>query len=460
MITYKQVRQHHLERARKPSPARGSKILVLGFALIILFGSVLLTLPIATETPGRLSWVEALFTATSATTVTGLIVVGTEPTFSLFGELVILFLMQVGGIGFITLSVVLFRLIGRQVTIYERILLSQALGVGANRGVVQLTLAVVAMTISVEFVGAVFLFSQWAPMMDWRKAAYYAIFHAVSSFCNAGFDLFQGLDDPILQAARDSWVSILTMSALITIGTLGITVIYDLVMWPKERRLSLHTRLVVPFTIFLTVWGTIMMMLEERFSIGHALSNLPVAERWLIAFFSVVSSRTAGLTLIPLPELGHASQLLLMVWMFIGGAPASMAGGVGLSTVAVVLVTLASNVRGYNDVRVFKRTLPTETVYKAAAVLTVSMALVLTVTFVLVLFNEGDIFPVAFEVISAFSNTGYSLGITADFSTAARLLIAFTMFWGRLGPLTLVVALAQRRSQTLLHYPEEKIIIG
>ena len=460
MFTYRQVRQHHLEHVRKPSPARGSKILVLGFAAIILSGSILLTLPVATKGPGHLSWLEALFTATSATTVTGLVVVGTQPTFSIFGQIVILFLIQVGGVGFITLSVLLFKLIGRRVTIYERRLLSQTLGVGAGQGVVHLTLIVLLTTVAIELIGALFMFLQWIEIMPWYQAAYYSIFHAVSAFCNAGFDLFTGLDDPILLFARRDPVIIITMSILITIGTLGITVVYDIIAWPREKHLSLHSQLVLPLTLLLTAIGTVLLMVDETFVEGHALSVFPVGQRWLLAFFTVVSSRTAGLTFIPMADLGQASQLIIMIWMFIGGAPASMGGGIGISTVAVVLVTLYSIVRGYSDSRVFERTLPTETIFKAVAVLTVSTVLVVGVTLTLLLLNQGDLFSVAFEVMSAFSNTGYSLGITDSFGNLGRILLAFTMFWGRLGPLTLVVALAQRRRQTLINYPEEKIIIG
>lgn len=460
MLNYRQVRQHHLERAQNHSPARGSKILVLGFAAIILIGSLLLTLPIATEPAGGVTWPEALFTATSAVTVTGLVVVTTETTFSTFGEIVILGLIQVGGVGFITLSVVLFRLIGRRVSIYERVLLTQTLGVGASTGVVRLTVAVLGITLVIEFTGALLLFTQFIQVLAWPQAIYFSIFHAVSAFCNAGFDLFQGLDDPVLQVTRHSPVSMIAMALLITIGTMGIVAIYDLLVWPRRRNLSLHTRLVLPLILFLTVSGTLILMLDETFVSGHALGEFPVWQRWLVAFFSVVSSRTAGLTFIPMADLGQGSQLLLLIWMFIGGAPASMGGGVGLTTVAVVVVTLWCTVRGYNEARAFARTLPVETILKAVAILTVSTALVVIVTLALTLLGDGDLFPLAFEVVSAFSNTGYSLGITGDLSPVGRILIILTMFWGRLGPLTLVVALAQRRRQTLIRYPEEKIIIG
>lgn len=435
--------------------------MIAGFAGIILIGTILLALPIATKDPGSLTLLEALFTAVSATTVTGLVVVGTQPTFSTFGQIVILLLIQVGGIGFITISVVLFRLIGRRVSIYERNLLRQTLGVEIGRGIVQLTLVVLVITLIIEFIGALFLFSQWVQVMNWRHAAYYAIFHSISAFCNAGFDLFKGFDDPVLQFTRQNPVSLLVMSALITIGTLGITVIYDIIEWPRERHLSLHTRLILPFTLALTVVGTIVVIIDESFVEGRALSMFPMDTQWLLAFFSVVSSRTAGLTLIPINEMGEASQLIIFIWMFIGGAPASMGGGVGLSTVAVVLVTLRSTARGYRDVRILERTLPTETIIKAVAVLTVSTAVVVSVTLgILLLDNDKTLFPVAFEVISAYSNTGYSLGITDSLNPISRLLVAFTMFWGRLGPLTIVVALAQRRKATLIHYPAERIIIG
>ncbi|MBN1221555.1 MAG: hypothetical protein JXM69_21720 [Anaerolineae bacterium] len=460
MLHYKQVRQHHLEHARKPSPAWGSKTLVWGFALIIATGTVLLSLPIATEGPGHLTWLEALFTAASATTVTGLVVVGTQATFSTFGEVVILLLIQVGGVGFITLSVVLFRLIGRRVTIYERILLSQALGVESGTGIVRLTLTVLAITGIIEFIGAVLLFVGWIQIMDWPQAAYYSIFHSVSAFCNAGFDLFKGLDDPVLQTTRQDPLALIVMSLLITIGTLGITVIYDMILWPRERHLSLHSRLVLPMTLGLVVIGTTLVLLDETFGNGEALAVVPSGRQWLLALFTVVSSRTAGITLVSLPDLGQASQLMLFVWMFIGGAPASMGGGVGISTVAVVLVTLISTVRGHSDVRVFERTLPIETIFKAVAILTVSATLVVSITVMLMLSNQSQLFPAAFEVISAFSNTGYSLGVTQSFDTFGRILLVFTMFWGRLGPLTLVVALAQRRRRSLIHYPEERIIIG
>ncbi len=443
-----------------PSPARGSKILVAGFAAIILIGTALLRLPVSTTGSYQVGWVEALFTATSATTVTGLVVLPTSATYTLFGQIVILSLIQVGGMGFIILSVVLFRLIGRRVSLYERNLLKETLGVEGRGGLVRLTLVVFISTIAIEMTGAAIMFTQYVQVLDWPTALYYSIFHAISAFCNAGFDLFTGLDDPALIFTRENPTILIVLSILITIGTLGITVVYDVVAWPHEQRLSLHTKIVLPFTLLLSIVGTILLVFDEAYIDGQAIPAIFTGKNLVLAFFTVVSSRTAGLTLIPVDLLGEGSQLMLFVWMFIGGAPASMGGGVGLSTVAVVLITLQSTVLGYSDVRIFERTIPVETIVKAVAVLTVSTALVTGITLLVILLEPANLFSIAFEVVSAFSNTGYSLGITAGLGTLSRLLVAFTMFWGRLGPLTLVVALAQRHRQTLIHYPEERIIIG
>jgi trk system potassium uptake protein TrkH len=461
MLSYKQVRQHQLEQTKKSSPAaRGPQILVIGFSLIILIGALLLMLPQASATGQSITWDEALFTATSAVTVTGLVVFPTVTTFSLFGQIVILGLIQVGGVGFITLSVVLFRLIGRRVSLSERNLLIQSLGITGSTNVVQLTLTVLFITLLVELIGALILFSQWVQVMAWPQAAYYAVFLSVSAFCNAGFDLFYGLDDPALIAIRNSPISLITLGLLITIGGLGIVAIYDLIVWPRQRQLSLHTRLILPITFYLLIIGAGVVMLDETLGYGQALSGSSFFDKLLLAAFTIVSSRTAGITLIPMAQLGQASQLIIFTWMFIGAAPASMSGGVGMTSVAVVLITLAVIVRGYNDVRILGRTLPIETIFKAVAIITVSTVLVSLATLVLMLLNQGEIFHVAFEVISGFSNTGYSLGITGNFNVWGRLVLIFTMFWGRLGPLTLVVALAQRHRQSLLRYPEEKIIIG
>ncbi len=435
------------------------RILIFGFALIILIGTILLSLPVATENGVPLDWREALFTSTSAVTVTGLIVVNTVERFSTFGEIVILLLIQIGGLGFVIFSVVLLRLIGRRLGLSNRMILRQTMGVHHSSGIADLAINVFAVVLGIELIGAIILFCTWWDNMGAAQAAYYAVFHSVSAFCNAGFDLFHGLDDPNLLATRKDPIAIMTLSALITIGTMGITALFNLLTLRKVRRLSLHTKFILPLILAMTLIGTVVLFLDEVF-FSDFLATLPPGEGLLTAFFTVVSSRTAGLTMLPIGELGNASQLILAVFMFIGGAPASMGGGIGLTTVGVLLATLYNNVRGHPDIRVFKRTLPLETVQKAVAIITVSSGLIISMTLGILMLQNSEIVPTLFEVISAFSNTGYSLGITGDLNQWSRGIIILTMFWGRLGPLTLVVALAQRTRRTQVSYPEEKIIIG
>ncbi|MDQ7029479.1 MAG: potassium transporter TrkG [Ardenticatenia bacterium] len=442
-----------------PSPLakQNALVLVVGFALIVAVGTLLLRLPISgTERP--LTWEEALFISTSATTVTGLTVITPSQDLSPFGQLVLLVLMEVGGVGFIAFSVVLFALIGRRLGLAERMILKQALGVLETARIVSFTLYVLAVTMAVQAAGAFLLWLRWGPALGYKRAAYLAIFHAVSAFGNAGFDLFSGTGQVLFGFGRDPF-TLSVMMVLILVGGLGILVISDLIMYPWQRRLSVHTKLTLVITAVLIGSGLLIVLADEYFA-GSALKGLSLGERFWVVLFTVVSARTAGLTIIQLDQLSQASALVLMVSMFIGGAPASMAGGVTMSTVGVLMVAVLSTVRGVPQAVVFGRTLPLETIAKAVAIMTVSTLVNFFVTLLLLVDRTGDLFTVAFEVVSAFSNTGYSMGATADLDTFGRLLIAFTMFWGRLGPLTLVVLLTQRERPTLCRYPAEQIVLG
>nr|WP_290665470.1 potassium transporter TrkG [Ardenticatena sp.] len=441
-----------------PLARRNAAILVIGFAAIILVGTLLLMLPASSAMDRPLTFMEALFTATSATTVTGLVVLTTATDLSTFGQLVVLLLIEVGGVGFIAFSVVLFALIGRRLGMAERMLVQQSLGVMEAERIVRFTIYVLGVTIGVQLIGALLLWIRWAPTVGVTRGAYLALFHAVSAFCNAGFDLFAGTGSVLFGYGRDPW-SLTVMMALIIIGGLGILVFTDLITYPRNRRLSVHTRLMLTGSAVLIVGGMAIVFFDDLFG-GQAFADMTTWERFWTALFTVVSARTAGLTIVPMDELSEASALVVMVSMFIGGAPASMAGGVTLSTIAVIWVAVRSTVRGLPQAVVFGRVLPLETIAKAMAIMTVGTLLCFAITLALLTDRTGAMFPVAFEVVSAFSNTGYSLGTTADLDTFGRLLIIFTMFWGRLGPLTLVVMLAQRERPTLVHYPTEQIVIG
>lgn len=454
------TRRRSDQRDGERSPLQTPQVLIAGFGLIILIGTLLLKLPAASATGVPIGWIDALFTSTSATTVTGLGVLNTANDFSFFGQIVILLLLQVGGMGFIAFSILLFRVVGRQVTLNERFIARQTLGVTHQGSVAQLSVFVLIVTLSIEAIGALLLWLRWRTVFPDGQALWYAVFHSISSYCNAGFDLFAGSEYGTLFGFASDYYTLSVMSGLIIAGGFGVAVIYDLSRYVRKGdMLSLNTRITLMFTVVLTLVGTGIMLLD-RTVYTTVLAHLSFGEQVAVSLFTIISARTAGLTILPLEELSEATQLIIMFWMFIGGAPASMAGGVSTSTVGVLLVSVMATTRGHHRAVAFGRTLPTETIAKAVAIMTVGTLLVATVTLFMAISKGGSIFREAFEVISAFSNTGYSLAYTGEMDTISRLLIIFTMFWGRLGPLTIVVALAESEQPSLVGYPEEPIILG
>jgi trk system potassium uptake protein len=440
-----------------PQAKNNALLLVLSFAGLIAIGTLLLRLP-AAGTTRALTWSEALFTSTSAVTVTGLGVITTATDLSLFGQIVVLVLIELGGVGFMTFALILFALIGRRIGIAERTLLQQSLGVFQSSRIGRLGLTILGATVLVQALGALLLWLRWAPVMDDDRAAYLAIFHAVSAFCNAGFDLFAGTGSVLFGFGRDPW-TLSVLMILVIIGGFGVIVVSDLLTFPFDRRLTVHTRLTVLISIVLWLSGWGLIASDNWFG-GAALEGLATSERLWVSLFSSVSARTAGLTIIPTDQLSQANGLVIMLLMFMGGAPASMAGGITISTVAVIAASVLSTVRGLPQAVVFGRQFPLETIAKASAIITVSTMLCFAATLALLVLRPGPLLPVAFEVVSAFSNTGYTVGTTTQLSELGRLVIIFLMFWGRLGPLTLVILLAQREQPSLARYPAERIVIG
>ena len=459
-----------VESGQRRSRLHSAHVLIIGFAGIILLGTLLLKLPAASSSGVPLSWIEALFTATSAVTVTGLGVLTTATDLTRFGQLIILVLLQVGGVGFIAFSVLLFRLVGRCVTLNERFMIQQSLGgeriisFGSRWGrlgsVVNLALYVLIVTLTIEAVGALLLWLRWRTAFPDGEALWLAIFHAVSSYCNAGFDLFTGSGHAPVFGFGADYFTLAVMAVLIILGGFGVAVLYDLGSFFRNRILALNTRITLALSGVLLLAGLAVMLLDRQLY-EVTLSALNTGEQLAVSVFTVISARTAGLTLLPLEQLSQSTQLMLLFWMFVGGAPASMAGGVTSSTFGVLLISaLATAKGGDNEAVAFGRSVPRETLNKAVAIMTVSTLLVAGVTMLLSLLHEGDIFALGFEVVSAFANAGYSLGVTSKLDAWGQAAIAFTMFWGRLGPLTIVIALAQRERPSLLHYPEEPVILG
>ena len=434
------------------------KILVLGFATVILIGAFLLTLPIATEDGNGLSFLNALFTATSATCVTGLVVVDTADTFTLFGELIILLLIQIGGLGFMTFASLFFLLLGKKISLKERLLLQESLNNVSIAGIVKLVKRILIFTAVIEMVGGIILSIRFSFDMPIGKAIYYGFFHAISNFNNAGFDIMGGFRS--LTGYVDDPTVVLTICALITLGGLGFIVWNELYEYHETRRLSVHSKVVLWTTVILTVGATILIFLFE-YGNDKTLEPLSATGKVLGSLYESVTPRTAGSNTLPIGDLTQSTLFLTMFLMFIGAGSGSTAGGIKLSTFAVILATAWAQIKGKEDVVLFKRRIVIETILKAFTVALSGFLIVVVVTMVLTLTeNRHDFILYLFEATSAFGTVGLSMGLTPELSELGRLLIIFTMFAGRLGPLTVAFAISKRREKDSYRHPKGNIMIG
>ncbi|MGQ9826689.1 MAG: TrkH family potassium uptake protein [Roseiflexus sp.] len=430
--------------------------LVLGLAVLVAAGTLVLMLPwMGAERP--LTWNEALFTAVSALSVTGLSIITPVHDLSLVGQIVLLLLIQIGGVGFMVVAVIVFQLLGRRVTLTDRLALTDSMGLLVPGAIVQLVRRVLLTVLLLEAIGAALLWIHWRDLLGPERALLYAIFHAVSAFCNAGFDLFTGLPNYPDGIPNDS-ITLAILGSLIFLGGLGIPVLAELLTFWRIR-FSLHTRITLTVVIILVSIGAGGLFLTEQQS-GHLLEREPLDRQIALALFQSVSTRTAGFSAFqPLDELSPAGRLLTIVLMFIGCAPASMGGGITTGTFAVLMLAVGAYARGLASPQIGGRTLAPQTVRKAAAILTVSLFVVLTATWLILVTHEATLDDALFEVVSAFATCGLSLTLTGNLNLFGQLVICVMMFWGRLGALTLVVALANQRPQ-LVAYPEEQVLIG
>lgn len=434
------------------------KILVLGFAIIIFIGACLLTLPIATEDGNGLPFLNAVFTATSATCVTGLIVVDTGDTFTMFGEIVILALIQIGGLGFMTFATLLFLLLGKKISLKERLLLKEAFNNISMAGLVKLVKRILLFTALIELIGGLILSIRFSFDMPIGKAIYFGFFHSISNFNNAGFDLMGGFQGLTAYVA-DPFV-VLTICALITIGGLGFIVMNELYEYRETKRLSVHSKIVLSATVFLTVGSTLLIFLFE-YTNSKTIGDLTGMGKILGSFYQAVTPRTAGSNTLPIGDLTHSTLFLTILLMFIGAGSGSTAGGIKITTFAVLAATLWAQIRGKEDVVLFRRRIVIETILKALTVAMCGMVIVVFVTIFLSITEQKHSFMMyLFEATSAFGTVGLSMGLTPELTPAGRILIILTMFAGRLGPLTIAFAITKRRKPEAFHHPKGNIMIG
>ncbi len=448
-------------RVGGPGPLR---LLILSFLTLIVAGTLLLKLPAATPADRPIGWTDALFTATSASCITGLVVRDTGAGFTLFGQLVILGLIQAGGIGVMTLSLFILALFRGKVTQVQRALFEQTLAEGRGAHLWPMLRLVFLFTFATEGAGALLLFLRWLPEMGAGKAAWQAVFHAVSAFCNAGFGL---RPDSLTPWRADPWV-VLTVSALIVLGGLGFLTVYEIVRSRRSGlRLSVHSRLALLVSGTLIVLGTIMIWLLEAY---RGFAGMGMGEKVLAAFFQSVTCRTAGFNTVDIGRLAPGTLFVMTLLMFVGGSPGSCAGGIKTTTLGVLALAVVTRLRGHVHVNVFRRTLGPVTVRNTLTIALGGAAGVLPALFALVVLqipggtpaHEHSLFiDYLFETVSALGTVGLSTGVTGHLTPASRLLVSLLMFCGRLGPLALANALAPDRGALRdWRHPEEEVMVG
>lgn len=436
-------------------------ILIFGFLIIIFAGAVLLCLPVSSQDYKYTNFIDALFMATSAACVTGLAVVDTGTYWSYFGKSVILALIQVGGLGFMAFSTLLALLSGRKITLKERLLIQQSLNSFNIQGLIKMSKYILIFTFLVETSGAAVLSLQFIPRFGIAKGLFYSIFHSVSAFCNAGMDLM-GRDRSLTQYYGNGLV-ILTVSILVIIGSLGFYVwqdIYGLKSFREMKKISLNSKICISMTVLLIISGTLLFFIFESGNSG-TMKNMTFGNKLLSSFFASVSSRTAGFNSVSIQDMTGSSKSLIIAFMFIGGAPGSTAGGIKITTAALIVMTAVSAVRGRQETEIYNRTIKKELVYKAIVIVVIDTFLVFISFMILGLTERGEsLQTIFFECVSAFGTVGLTSGVTAGLSTVGKILITAVMFFGRLGGLTIVMSMTNRKIPRSIKYPEDRILIG
>ncbi|MBC8527708.1 MAG: hypothetical protein H8D22_12805 [Candidatus Cloacimonetes bacterium] len=440
-----------------------AKVILISFAFTILIGTTFLSLPIASATGESIGLLKAGFTATSATCVTGLTVLDTGTDFSHFGKIIILLLLQIGGLGIMTFSTILIMLFSKRISPVNQSLLQGVMGEATPENLFKLIKAVVFTTLSFEIFGALLLFlkfhtHQYFSHFTTLQIIGHSIFHSISAFCNAGFCLYP---DSFTKFQGDWFVCIIMMS-LIIIGGIGFAVLIDIKtkLFKKKsfKFLSLHSKIVIIFTLFLIVSGAILIFLFEY---QNQFQNLPLKNGLLASIFQSVTTRTAGFNTMNITNISFATALWIIVLMFIGASPGSTGGGVKTTTFAILILSVWSIIKGRNDVEIFNRSISQRVTKKVMALLAISMSILIILILVLLLSEKEAAFEkIIFEAFSAFGTVGLSMGITADLTSIGKIVIILLMYLGRVGPLTIAFALGEKKIHIHYHYTEENIAIG
>lgn len=439
------------------SPAR---MILIGFALLILVGTGLLMLPISTNSPGGATFLDALFTATSATCVTGLVVHDTALYWTPFGQAVILILIQIGGMGVVTVAIAIAMLSGKKIGLRQRWVMQESIAAPQVGGIVRLTGFVLKMVLLLESIGAILLALRFCPEVGLLRGIWYGVFHSISAFCNAGFDLF-GVRSPFSSLTGytgDPVVNLVVMLLIIT-GGLGFLTWHDI----KTHKWHLHayrlqSKLILAATMVLLLLPGLFLFFYE-FS-QPQWANLSLQERIFAAAFQAVTPRTAGYNTVDLTQMSQPSQLLLVLLMLTGGAPGSTAGGFKVTTLAVLLLTTSAVIRRKSSAQCFGRRIAAEVLPRAVTIFFLYLSLCLLGTLLLCSLEEISLMQALFECASAIGTVGLSLGMTPDLGSVSKVILIFLMYLGRVGGLTLVFAIWTGGAMAPAQLPQEKVTVG
>jgi trk system potassium uptake protein TrkH len=429
-----------------------SQLLVLIFVVSIIVGTILLKLPFSTHQ--SIKWVDALFIATSAMTVTGLATVDPGSTFTTLGQFIIALLIQIGGLGIMSFAVLIFIMLGKKIGLKERLIMQHALNQTSVGGVIKLVKYLFIFSFTIEMIAMVFLAIRWVPQFGFSKGLFYSFFHSISAFNNAGLALWP---DNLIQYVGDPLINIV-ISTLFIIGGIGFTVLVDI--WHKRsfRKFSLHTKLMVVGTLVINVI-TMLFIFCVEYSNPNTLGELSIGKKLWAAYFQAVSPRTAGFNTIDIGSLDETTIFIMIILMFIGAGSGSTGGGIKLTTALVIGLATISFLRGKSEIVISRRTINSGYILKALSITMVSIVFVIIATVMLNLTEKAPFIELMFEVVSAFGTVGLSTGITAELTPIGKQIIIFIMFVGKLGPLTLMFSLA-KPSKEKIRYPQEDILTG
>jgi len=432
-------------------------LVLLSFLFVICVGTLLLMLPISTVDGESTSFLGAFFTSTSATCVTGLIVYDTGSHFTFLGQLIILFLIQIGGLGIMTISSAFAIMLGQKLSLKSENMMQSVVGESNKVNMINLVKNIVIVTLVFEFLGVLQMYLTFYKLYPNLKAIYFSIFHSVSAFCNAGFCLYE---DSLVGFHANSNINFI-ITFLIIIGGIGFPVIADLTknIFKKRtiKRLSLHTKIVISATFFLIILGMVGFYIAEY---NNEMKDFSFSERIYASCFQSVTTRTAGFNTIDNANLAKSSSFLSIILMFIGASPGSTGGGIKTTAFIVVIVSVFAMFRGNRDVNIFKRRVSDEIIRRVMALVAISISFVAFMLFLLLLIEPFSFEKIIFEAVSAFGTVGLSRGITAFLSNYGKIIIILLMFLGRVGPLTLIYAISERSEKSTFKFVEEKISIG